>query len=398
MLLESWKTRQIGEFLELEYGDGLPKEERSGQGYPVFGSRGVIGKNSKSLIEGPGIIVGRKGTVGAVSWSENDFWPIDTTYYVRLKENLIFRWVYWLLLHSGLDKLDASTGVPGLNRHEAYAMTVLVPPLSEQRRIAEILDSADEAIRATERVIAKLKQVKKGLLLDLLTRGLDENGHLRDPEAHLEQFKESALGRIPRSWKVYRLDDLPITYPNGNYGEMYPRAEDFTDRGVPFIRANNIKLGTVVSDEMRFISPELHAKLTRGHLKPGDVLITTRGELGNVALVPEQYFGANINAQLVIIRSTDTSISRWFFYSAQTNRFHRQIRELTTGTALKQLPASKLKQIQIVLPSENERSKIITLVNANDARIRAEEAKLAKLKQVKRGLMDDLLTGKVRVI
>ncbi len=73
-----------------------------------------------------------------------------------------------------------------------------LPPLPEQRRIAEILDTLDEAIRKTEQVIAKLQQMKQGLLHDLLTRGIDDNGELRDPERHPEQFKDSPLGRIPR--------------------------------------------------------------------------------------------------------------------------------------------------------------------------------------------------------
>ncbi|HET90998.1 MAG TPA: restriction endonuclease subunit S, partial [Chloroflexi bacterium] len=194
MVPDGWKNQSLGDLLSLEYGDGLPQTERTGHGYAVYGSSGVIGEHSDYLIEGPGIIVGRKGTVGAVEWSQNNFWPIDTTYYVQPTEELGFRWLYWLLLHSQLDRLDASTGVPGLNRYEAYALPVPVPPLPEQRRIAEVLDAADEAIRQTERVIAKLREVKRGLLHDLLTRGLDADGNLRDPVAHPEQFKDSPLG------------------------------------------------------------------------------------------------------------------------------------------------------------------------------------------------------------
>ncbi len=85
---------------------------------------------------------------------------------------------------------------------------VPLPPLPEQRRIAEILDTLDEAIRKTEQVIAKLQQMKQGLLHDLLTRGIDENGELRDPERHPEQFKDSPLGRIPREWEVAPLENL----------------------------------------------------------------------------------------------------------------------------------------------------------------------------------------------
>ncbi len=199
-----WRYCPLGELLTLEYGSGLTQTERTGQGFPVYGSSGLVGRHSDYLIRGPGVIIGRKGTVGAVVWSDEHFWPIDTAYYVQPKEAVDLRWLFYRLFHLPLNRLDTSTGVPGLNRNDAYEIVIPVPPLPEQRRIAEILDAADDAIRQTERVIAKLRQVKAGLLHDLLTRGLDAQGRLRDPIAHPEQFKDSPLGRIPREWEHMR--------------------------------------------------------------------------------------------------------------------------------------------------------------------------------------------------
>ena len=107
--------------------------------------------------------------------------------------------------------------------------------LSEQRHIAEILDTADEAIRQTERLTAKLKLVKAGLLHDLLTRGLDEHGRLRDPQAHPEQFKDSPLGRIPRGWEVKRLTDI-ASYQNGG---PFP-SNEYGNDGIPLLRPGNL--------------------------------------------------------------------------------------------------------------------------------------------------------------
>jgi len=103
--------------------------------------------------------------------------------------------------------VKSGTTVESVDFDVFKALRAPIPPLPEQRRIAEILDTLDEAIRKTEQVIAKLQQMKQGLLHDLLTRGIDENGELRDPERHPEQFKDSPLGRIPRGWEVRRLAD-----------------------------------------------------------------------------------------------------------------------------------------------------------------------------------------------
>ncbi len=131
-----------------------------------------------------------------------------------------------------------------ISGREFGAVRVPVPPLCEQRRMAEILDTLDEAIQRTEQIIAKLKQIKQCLLHDLLARGIDENGELRDPEQHPEQFKDSPLGRIPRAWKIIQLRDRVAVkggkrLPSGHaYAEVptafrYLRVEDFFQNGYP---------------------------------------------------------------------------------------------------------------------------------------------------------------------
>jgi len=139
-------SSSIGDHIELIYGEGLPERNRRGNKYPVYGSNGIVGFHEQSLVKGPGVIIGRKGTVGQVTLSKNDFWPIDTTYYVKLKEgnDLIF-WFY-LLQTLGLNKMNSHSAVPGLNRDNVYSVLREVPPLSKQRAIAKILYDFDEKI------------------------------------------------------------------------------------------------------------------------------------------------------------------------------------------------------------------------------------------------------------
>jgi type I restriction enzyme S subunit len=166
---KEWAIKEIGELASLEYGAGLTENKRSGIGYPVYGSNGIVGFHDTFLIQGPGIIVGRKGSVGSVHWSSNSFWPIDTAYYMNTKEEIDLRWFYWALQYSGLGKLDSSTGVPGLNRNDAYKLKLNEPTYPEQRQIALILDTFDETIQKTDDHLSKLKLLKKGLMNDLLT-------------------------------------------------------------------------------------------------------------------------------------------------------------------------------------------------------------------------------------
>jgi len=139
-----WPTIKLGNLLTLEYGSALPKAARDANGnVPVAGSNGVDGWHNTQLVKGPGIVVGRKGSAGKVTWFDTGFWPIDTAFYVKLRLEAELRWVYYLLNHLRLHRLSIVTGVPGLNRNDAYKQTIVLPTTSEQHRIVEILDQAD---------------------------------------------------------------------------------------------------------------------------------------------------------------------------------------------------------------------------------------------------------------
>ncbi|HIH31508.1 TPA: hypothetical protein HA235_02265 [Candidatus Woesearchaeota archaeon] len=164
-----WKKVKLGEIISLEYGKGLSEKERKGGKFAVYGSNGIIGYHTSSLVKGPGIIVGRKGSIGEVCMSEIDFWPIDTSYFVVLKQDLNLKWVYYLLTTLNLSKLNTATGIPGLNRDLAYGQEVRLPSLKEQNRIAEILITLDKKITIQSNKKFKLERVKKSLMDDLLT-------------------------------------------------------------------------------------------------------------------------------------------------------------------------------------------------------------------------------------
>ena len=93
------KAVKLGDLLSLEYGTGLPESKREPGTYPVYGSNGIVGYHKEPIVKGPGIVIGRNGSIGEVTWSNSDFWPIDTTYYVALKkEDISLKWLYYLLL------------------------------------------------------------------------------------------------------------------------------------------------------------------------------------------------------------------------------------------------------------------------------------------------------------
>ncbi|WP_295626357.1 restriction endonuclease subunit S [uncultured Nitrosomonas sp.] len=164
-----WVATCLGDLYRFEYGKSLIKKSslESG-GYYVYGSSGIVGMHDKFLVQGPVIIVGRKGAAGSVSYSSDSCWPIDTTYYIRDNKNLYLKFSYFLLRSLNLGKLEASTAIPGLNRGHAYDEPVTLPPLSEQHRIVakieELFSELDKGIENLRTTQAQLKVYRQALL------------------------------------------------------------------------------------------------------------------------------------------------------------------------------------------------------------------------------------------
>jgi len=292
--------------------------------------------------------------------------------------------------------LSQGTIILGIQREEVEALQIPLPPLSEQRRIAEILDAADEAVRQAERLIAKLRAAKAGLLHDLLTRGLDEHGHLRDPQAHPEQFRDSPLGRIPREWKISMVD-AEFQLATGFTLGPHRRPKKNKRR---YLRVANVLREKILLDDIT----ELEAsdeEMANRVLHENDLLIVeghaNPDEIGRCARVPKEAVGLTFQNHLFRLRSRD--LDPRFTLAWLNSEWVRARWRCLCGTSsgLNTINRTMLRAVPVPVPEKPEQQCIAAILDTHDVRIRAEEMELAKLRQVKRGLMDDLLTGRVRV-
>lgn len=159
----SFKSYKLGEVLELAYGKSLPARIREDGNIPVYGSGGIVGYHKEALVEGPGIIVGRKGTIGSVYYEKSDFFPIDTVYFVKNNSQIIdLKFSYYLLKNLPLASLNSDAAVPGLNRDRAYSLSVKVPELTEQNSILKVLQTYDDLI---ENNLRRIKLLEESALL-----------------------------------------------------------------------------------------------------------------------------------------------------------------------------------------------------------------------------------------
>jgi type I restriction enzyme S subunit len=172
-------------------------------------------------------------------------------------------------------------------------------------------------------------------------------------------------------WKVAVIGDLPLQIGDGNYSSKYPKSSEFLPSGVPFITASDLVDGRIRSDNFRFISPEQHQRLRKGHLKSGDILVVTRGNgVGAVAFVDKDYEGNNINAQLVSLRTDENELhNRFLYYLLSSSSYEEILKTFGTGSAQPQIPIWSLKRIQLKYPPFDEQRAIAHILGTLDDRI-----------------------------
>lgn len=286
-------------------------------------------------------------------------------------------------------------GRGGLSKGILESVPIELPSLDEQEEIARILDTLDTAIDETEAIIAKLKAVKQGLLHDLLTRGIDANGELRPSRAEAPHlYKDSPMGWIPKAWEASELNQLvdparPIVYGILMPGYGHPG-------GVPVVKVKDIIDDVIRLDGLLLTSPQIDREYSRSRLQHGDLLFTIRGTVGRTALVPAQLCGANITQDTarLAIKATDARFVRACLSNNVAARF---IATHTLGVAVQGINLRDVRRIPVPKPPKAEATEVANRLDAVSLRLVAETERGSKLKLTKVGLMDDLLTGRVRV-
>jgi len=371
-------------------------------------SRETANRFPRVQLEPQDFVMSVRGTMGKVAIvPEILSGAIITANLIRMKflPSAIYpKWARHFLqsdfFQEALDLATSATTIKTIQIPQLCNIIFPKPPINEQRHIAEILDTLNEAIEKTEALIAKLKAMKQGVLHDLMTRGLDENSKLRDPEAHHEQFKDSPLGRIPHIWNIMVFRDVLAGIIDFRGKTPLKIGMKWGDDDIPALSANNVEMGRInLKKETYYGAKELYQRwMTAGDPAKGDVLMTLEAPLGNVAQIPDDrpYI---LSQRVVLFKTKDELMCNTFFrYQLTYEPFQCALLSESTGTTAKGIQRAKLEKLLVLVPPRyNEQELIVSKLEAIDTRIRTEEQYRDKLKLQKKGLMHDLLTGKVRV-
>lgn len=404
MIPEGWKNTHLGNVADLIMGQSPPSSEcnESKIGVPFFQGNGEFGDKHpipKRWIEAPlkvveagDVLISVRAPVGEMNIAETRSCIGRGLAGIRAT-NSDQDFLYHLVQYTrkSLSKKAQGSTFEAINKDDLFSIAVEMPPLPEQKRIAEVLGGVDAAIETTKAVIEQTKKVKQGLLQTLLTRGI---GHTK--------FKPSPLGEIPESWEVVRVAAIAAksksAIVDGPFGSNL-KSEHYRESGVPVLQSGFATSGKFKADKYVYVSEELFREQIRSKAVGEDILMAKIGaQAGRCAIIPSDHPDSIIAGNCLKITVNRDICSNEFLFNVLTHKYETTgLREVRTETAQPAISLKNLKSLEIPLPSLLEQKEIAQIAYCVDNEITAETTKLASLQQFKKGLMHDLLTGKVRV-
>ncbi|MBL8199899.1 MAG: restriction endonuclease subunit S [Chromatiales bacterium] len=340
---KAWTTGTLGELLPIKYGKSLPEKMRDASGtIPVFGSSGRVGVHAQPLTKGPALIVGRKGTVGAVYFSAEPCWPIDTVYFAEADQGQNLRYFKYLLDSLNLVRLDRSTAVPGLSRDDYNALNVKIAPAEEQYRIVAEIDKQfsrlDEAVANLKRAKVSISRYRTSVLADAAGSNEDSwptctiGSLLCEPIVNGLSIKESQTPTAVRALRLSAMSDAGLDYADYRFLPLQPTAvEDIVVReGEFFVSRGNGSLALV-------------GRGSTAQTPPGPVIF------------PDT---------MMRLRFADASVRRWVAMLWPSRLVRSQIEHRVKTTAgIYKIAQPQVASISVPLPPATERDRILAEVD-----------------------------------
>ncbi len=281
---------------------------------------------------------------------------------------------------------------PNISSKQIEELEIPIPPLEEQKKIADILSTVDKKIAFVEENINATEELKKGLMQKLLTEGI---GHT--------EFKDSELGRIPESWEVIpfiELADKNIkhSFTGGPFGSDL-KSEHYTDIGVRVIQLQNIGDGYFINNDFVYVSEEKAESLKSCQIYPNDIILAKMAEpVARACLIPDiesKYIMCSDGIRLKVDNSKFNT--EFIFYSINYDNFRKIAVAKSNGTTRLRIGLSALKSIPILIPPLEEQKQIAEILSTVDKKLENLKEKKQSFEELKKGLMQKLLTGEVRI-
>lgn len=367
--LGNWRNGELGNFITLKRGFDLPQQKREDGQVPIFSSSGITGTHSTAMVNAPGVITGRYGTIGEVFYAAEDFWPLNTTLFVEDFHGNDAKFIYYFLKTLEWSKFTSASAVPGINRNTVHKETVSLPDIETQRRIASTLSMLDEKIKTNTEINDNLEQQAQAI--------------------YHERFETVSPNDLPSDWRIVTLGEV-ATISNKSFNPLkepeilleHYSIPAFDEARFPvFELSTSIKSNKFIIDASCFMISKLNPT-TKRVWKP--YCLT-----GN----------AVCSTEFIVYKAKDQSITDFLYSVIDSGSFSDFMCSHVTGStgSRQRTTPSDTLSYELILPSEDELAEFQPLVSPMYAQMRINAIENDKLKRLRDSLIPKLMSGEIDV-
>ena len=361
-----WEKKSLGEVAPLQRGFDLPVDNIIEGIYPVVFSNGILKYHNEFKAKNPGVVTGRSGTIGKVTYVEKDYWPHNTALWVTDFKNNYPKFIYFFYSKYNLERFGTGSGVPTLNRNDVHIQIESFPSLPEQTKIASFLTAVDERLNKLKQKKTLLEQYKKGVMQKIFDQEI--------------RFKDDDGNEFPK-WEKKKLGDVADIKRGAASNHL--KYVNNSNEGVRLLRINDF-----LNDDAVYIQDTDDIK--RFRVKTNDLLIAGTGATaGIIFIVPEKFNDLSFSYNAPRIRVKNAHYS-FIYYYLKSDIILKQQKKLFMGNAQPFLDTDSMRGFKMSIPSLNEQTKIANFISAIDEKINYCTDQISKTEQYKKGLLQQL--------
>lgn len=391
---DGWEETNLGSIITFQRGHDLTSRERKLGTIPVIGANGIAAYHDEAKMKGPGVAIGRSGTLGKVYYIEGDYWPLNTCLYVKEFRSVYPKFIFYFLHTIDYRKYNAGSTVPTMNRNFLHPVRVVIPKsIDEQRKIASILSKVDDLIQKTTEIIKQTQRLKQAMVKKLIFKGI---GHA--------SLKRANFGfwfiheELADEWNVFSLLDVS---ENGLQNGIFKTSEYF-GKGTPLVNVSDLFQETDIAVDSLERLQVNKRELEDFGISQGDIFFCRSSlaleGIGRVNIVSHLTEPAVFECHVMALRPNKARIEpkflAYYLRSHTARKFIFSIAMTLTMTTIRQ---PDLEKLPVPVPPLAEQRKIVSILTSIDEYIEMLVNNNSHLIQLKKGLMQKLLTGQIRV-
>jgi len=410
-MASEWPVVPLGDVINLKRGYDLAARDREDGSVPIISSSGPTGKHSKAMVDPPGVVTGRYGTIGLVHYVEEPYWPLNTTLYVQDFKGNEPRFVYYLLKTIRYSDYLDKAAVPGINRNDVHRAQVYLPPISEQKAIAHTMRCIDERMESLQEQNTTLEAIARAIFKSWFVDfdPVRAKAEGREPEGmdaataalFPNEFQNSSIGLIPTGWTARKVEEIAERVAMGPFGSSI-KVETFVPSGVPVISGQHLRTFMLEDNSYNFISEEHAQRLARASVSPGDIIFTHAGNIGNVSIIPRhaRYSRYVLSQRQFFMRCDESKTSANYvaLYFTSAEGKHRLLANASSvGVPSIARPVTYLRSIDILVPDKRTLNAFDEAVDPMLESIQHNRTRIETLSAIRDTLLPRLISGKLRV-